>query len=258
MFKGKDYVIHTPAEVERIRAAAQATASVRDQLLALARIGMSTRELDELAGRLIAATGGKSAFLGYHGFPGQICISVNDEVVHGIGSADRILRESDLVSLDIGVELAGGIGDTALTLAFVAELPPEHRRLLDYTQKALAAGIAQARAGNYINDISMAIEKVAKAGKLGIVREYVGHGCGTRLHEPPEVPNYSVGRRGPLLRPGMVLAIEPMLNLGSARVYTANDDWTVLTYDGSYSAHFEHMVLITEQEPEILTWPKTT
>ena len=253
----RNYVIHSNEEIEKIRHAAQLTGQVRDQIAQLARPGMSTYELDQIAGTLIADTGGTSAFLGYGGFPGNICISVNDEVVHGIGRPDRIIQETDIVSIDVGVALDGGIGDSATTFTF-CEQSDDVKRLLDNTHKALMAGIAQAKAGNFIRDISRAVEKVAKAAKLGVVREYVGHGCGTNLHEPPEVPNFVCGVRGPRLRPGMVLAIEPMLNLGTYKVFTEADRWTVRTADKKLSAHFEHMVLITENEPEILTWPKTT
>ncbi len=251
-----DCVIHTPQEIVSIRAAGAAAAYVRDQLANLIRPGISTKDIDELAGRLIFQTGGKSAFLGYRGYPGQICISVNDEVVHGIGRPDRILQPVDIVSIDIGVELNGGIGDTAVTLALQAEIPPRTRELLEFTELALKAGIEKARAGNYIKDISAAIQRVAEKAKLGVVREYVGHGCGTKLHEPPEVPNFVCIYRGPKLVPGMVLAIEPMLNLGTHKVFTEPDHWTVRTCDGKLSAHFEHMVLITEREPEILTCQK--
>lgn len=253
MVSSSEFVIHTESELAGIRLASQAAAVVREHLKSLISAGMSTKDVDVLAGSLISQTGGKSAFLGYRGFPGQICISVNDEVVHGIGRADRILKQDDIVSIDIGVELAGGVGDTALTLALNAEIPPRTSDLLIYTERALYAGIEQARVGKYIKDISIAIEKVAKNAKLGIVREYVGHGCGTKLHEPPEIPNFSSIYRGPRLREGMVLAIEPMFNLGTHRVYTESDHWTVRTQDGKLSAHFEHMVLITSNEPEILT-----
>ncbi|MDD5598442.1 MAG: type I methionyl aminopeptidase [Victivallaceae bacterium] len=256
MFMKRDYVVHSDEEIAKIRYAGKLTAEVRDRIKLLARPGMSTYELDQLAGALIADTGGKSAFLGYNGFPGNVCISVNDEVVHGVGRPDRILRETDIVSIDVGVSYNGGIGDTALTFTFADELREDIARLLENTRKALDAGIEQARAGNRVRDISAAVEKTAKAAHLGVVREYVGHGCGTKLHEPPEVPNFVSSQRGPELRPGMVLAIEPMLNLGSYKVYTEADRWTVRTVDGTLSAHFEHMVLITENEPEILTWPK--
>ena len=252
-------VIHTAEEISRIRVAAAATAEVRDQLRELAYPGMTTLELDQLAGRLIADRGGRSAFLGYYGYPGQICISVNEEVVHGIGRADRVLQDTDIVSIDIGVEIDGACGDTALTFGFDEKNMPEStRHLLEHTHKALLAGLAAARAGRYVRDISAAIEQVAKRAGLGVVRDYVGHGCGIKLHEPPEVPNFVSPSRGPRLEPGMVLAVEPMFNQGTFKVVLDRDDgWTVRTRDGSLSAHFEHMVLITEHEPEILTWPKT-
>jgi methionyl aminopeptidase len=254
-----DCVIHTPQEIVSIRAACAAAAYVRDQLASLIRPEMSTKDVDDLAGRLIFQTGGKSAFLGYRGYypyPGQICISVNDEVVHGIGRPDRIIRPEDIVSIDIGVELDGGVGDTAITLAMQSEIPPRTRELLEITELALKAGIERARSGNYVKDISAAIQRVADKAKLGVVREYVGHGCGVKLHEPPEVPNFVCIYRGPKLAPGMALAIEPMFNLGTHKVFTEHDHWTVRTCDGKLSAHFEHMVLITEREPEILTCQK--
>ncbi len=254
----RNYVIHTGEEISRIRYAAQLSAGVREQIRELARPGMSSYELDRIAGTLIADTGGTSAFLGYNGFPGNVCISINDEVVHGIGRPDRILSETDIVSVDVGIAYDGGIGDTAVTFTFCADIQEDVGRLLENTRKALMAGIAKAKAGNQVRDISAAVEKVAKAARLGVVREYVGHGCGTKLHEPPEVPNFVCKQEGPRLRPGMVLAIEPMLNLGSYKVFTETDRWTVKTVDGTLSAHFEHMVLITENESEILTWPKTT
>jgi len=254
--KPRNFVIHTPAELIGIRQAAAASAAVRCELPSMLRPGMTTKDIDDLAGMLIARTGGISAFLGYHGYPGQICISVNDEVVHGIGSPQRVINSGDVVSLDIGVKLNGGVGDNAVTVVVGENNSPDVARLLQATEASLMAGLAMARSGNYIRDISAAIEKVARDAKLGIVREYVGHGCGTQLHEPPEVPNFVTAYRGPRLEPGMVLAIEPMLNLGTHRVFTLSDGWTVKTADGSISAHFEHMVLITENEPEILTWQK--
>ena len=252
----RDYVIHTPEEIEKIRVAMSMTAQVRDQLVELVRPGMTTLQIDQLAGDLIRATGGTSGFLNYHGFPGNICISLNDEVVHGIGSPNRVVQESDIVSIDIGVSYNGGVGDTAVTFGF-GELPKDTQRLLTATREALMAGIQAARKGNYIRDISRAIEKRALADRLGIVREMVGHGVGVRLHEPPDVPNYVTPMRGPRLQKGMVLAIEPMLNLGTHRISQDSDGWTIRTRDGSLSAHFEHSILITDNEPEILTWPKT-
>lgn len=256
MAKMRNVIIHSPAEVAGIRLAAQAAAQVRCELPLLVQPGMSTRAVDELAGTLIARTGGISAFLGYRGYPAQICISLNDEVVHGIGVHDRIIRTGDVVSLDIGVNINGFIGDNAVTFVVGGQASPDVMRLLGSTERALLDGLAQARQGNYVRDISAAVEKVAREAKLGIVREYVGHGCGTKLHEPPEVPNFVSAYRGPRLEPGMVLAVEPMFNLGTHRVFTTSDGWTVKTADGSISAHFEHMVLVTENEPEILTWRK--
>ncbi len=252
-----NFVIHSPGEAEGIRKAAKVTATVREQIVSLARPGMSTKALDEAAGALIASTGGKSAFLGYRGFPAQICISLNDKVVHGIGTHTEIMNAGDVVSVDIGVNIDGFIGDTAKSFV-VDEKPiqPEVEMLLEKTEEALMAGVNAARPGNYIRHISAAVENVARKAKLGVVREYVGHGCGVRLHEPPEIPNFVSRNKGPKLVPGMVLAIEPMFNLGTHKVVTESDYWTVRTLDGKISAHFEHMVLVTENEPEILTWLK--
>jgi methionyl aminopeptidase len=251
-----EYVVHNDTEIAGIRLAAQATASVRDRITELARPGMSTKDLDDLAGSLIASTGGTSAFLGYRGFPAQICISLNEEVVHGIGRPDLILQEGDVISVDIGVKLNGYIGDTAKSFVLGNCRDKKVEELLENTEKSLMEGVNAARAGNYIRDISAAVQKVAKKHGYGIVREYVGHGCGVKLHEPPEIPNFVCNYRGPRLVPGMVLAIEPMLNLGTHRVATDPDRWTVRTLDAKVSAHFEHMVLVTETEPEILTWQK--
>lgn len=258
--KGR-FVVHTAAEVAAIREAARATAWVRDGLCRLAQPGVTTLDLDRAAGELIRQTGGKSAFLNYPGhggpFPGQVCISVNDEVVHGFGRADRVLRAGDLVSLDVGVKLGIGIGDTAVTVCVGRAPDPLQERLLRATRESLEAGIAAARTGRDVCEIGRAVQKVVEAAGFGVVRDFVGHGCGTALHEPPEVPNFSTPARGPLLRPGMVLAIEPMVNAGTERVTVDADNWTVRTADGALSAHFEHLVLITEQEAEILTCPKT-
>lgn len=252
-----NFVIHTETEIEGIRKAAQAAAQVKNQLAAMVRPGMSTKEIDNLASAVISSTGGRSAFLGYRGYPGQICISINDEVVHGIGSEQRLISPGDVVSLDIGVNLDGFIGDNAISVVVGGgETDPDVERLLSGTKASLESGINAALPGNRIRDISAAVEKTAKHFRLSIVREYVGHGCGVKLHEPPEIPNYVMSNPGPELRPGMVLAIEPMLNLGKRNVITDKDGWTVRTKDGKLSAHFEHMVLITEKYPEILTWQK--
>ena len=254
MMKRRNYVIHTPEEIVHIREAARAAALAREEIAALAHPGMSTLELDELAGAVIRATGGIPTFLNYSGFPRNICISINDVVVHGIASEKCILKEGDLVSVDVGVTLNGGIGDTAKTV-IVGNKPTakDIERLLAGTEEALEAGLAAAKPGGRVGDISRAVAKVAEHYKLGIVRDLVGHGCGTRLHEPPEVPNFVSTSEGPVLAPGMVLCIEPMLNLGTARVYVEPDQWTVRTADGLPSAHFEHMILITETHTEVLT-----
>ena len=250
-------IIHTPDEIVRIRRAAEVTAQVRDELARLAHPGMTTFDLDQLAGQLINAVGGRSAFKNYHGYPGNICISVNDVVIHGIGTPDQIITENDIVSIDVGVVIDGAIGDTALTFGF-KEPDKDLQRLLNGTQEALMAGIQSARCGAFVKDISAAVEKCARRHKLAIVRDFVGHGCGIQLHEAPEVPNYTGWGKGPRLEPGMVLCIEPMLNLGTDSVrIDRKDGWTVRTADGKLSAHFEHMILITDSESEILTWPKT-
>ena len=254
----RSYIIHTPDEIARIRRAARASAWLRDQLASVARPGMSTWELDQAAGALIAETGGKSAFLNYCGYPGNVCISVNDEVVHGIGVPNRIIQDDDLVSIDVGVAIDGAVGDTALTFTF-APMTAERRNLMEGTEEALYAGIKAARRGNTISHISHAVEEVARRRKLGVITDYVGHGCGIKLHEPPEVPNFTGRGRGAPLLPGMVICIEPMFSAGDWHVVLDRTDrWTARTRDGSLSAHFEHQVLITDNEPEILTWQKTT
>lgn len=246
-------MIHTPEEIVRIREAARRAAIAREKIAEYVRPGVSTKELDMVAGEIIASLGGKCAFLNYRGYPGNICISVNDEVVHGIPSLERIIDEGDIVSLDVGVEYEGGIGDTAKTVYVGKEPPEDVRRLMKATEDALEAGLAAARSGNSVRSISAAIEAVARKNDVSVVRDFVGHGCGTKLHEPPEVPNYVTIRKGPELRPGMVLAVEPMFNLGTYKVFVRGNGWTVCTKDGKMSAHFEHMVLITNEQPEVLT-----
>ena len=248
-----DYIIHTPAEIVRIRRAAKMAAEARERICSLVRSGMTTWDLDELAGEVIRSMGGVPTFLNYRGYPGNICISLNDEVVHGIRSRDRFILNGDVVSVDVGVSFEGGVGDTAKTVYVGNPVPPDIERLLKFTESSLECGLAAAHPGGYIQDISRGVEIEAKRGHLGIVEEYVGHGCGTRLHEPPDVPNYVQHRKGPQLQPGMVLCVEPMLNLGSKRVYVEGDGWTVRTRDGEPSAHFEHMLLITETGTEVLT-----
>lgn len=253
----RNYIVHTADEIRRIRIAAHAAAMAREEIASQIRAGMSTKELDMIGAAVIRSFGGVPAFLGYHGYPGAICISVNDEVVHGIGREERFILKGDVVSIDVGVIIDGAYGDTAKTV-YVPEsddgyVPEDIKRLLEGTSAALDAGIAAAKSGVYMQDVSKAIENVANKHSLGIVREYVGHGCGTRLHEPPEVPNFSTSGRGVKLVPGMVLCLEPMLNLGSRRILVESDNWTVRTSDGKWSAHFEHMILINDGATEVLT-----
>ncbi|MBN1863561.1 MAG: type I methionyl aminopeptidase [Victivallales bacterium] len=254
---GRKYVRHSDEDICGIRKAAKAAASVRHSLSGLVMPGMTTGDIDRIAAGLISAEGGTSAFCGYRGFPGNLCVSINDEVVHGIGSSSRSIQRGDLVSIDVGVKLGSCIGDTATSfIAGGGEPEDDVKRLMAGTLMALEAGIKAAVPSARVGDISAAVEETAKRYGLGIVREYVGHGCGKRLHEPPEIPNFTSRDKGVTLRPGMVLAIEPMLNLGRGNVIVDRDGWTVRTKDASLSAHFEHMVLITDSGPEILTWPK--
>jgi methionyl aminopeptidase len=214
---------------------------------------MTTKALDDLARDTMAALGCKSADFGYYGYPAQTCISVNEAVIHGIPSDKIVIRDGDLVSIDITVQCDGFIGDNARTV-IVGEGTPLQRSFVEWTEEALRAGIAAARAGNRVGDISSAVERVAHSHKLGIVREYVGHGCGLEMHEGPEIPNYGSPRSGPVLREGMVICIEPMLTLGSRRIKTLKDGWTVVTADGSLACHTEQMLAITAKGPaEILT-----
>ncbi len=251
MLHRRESIIHTPDEIKRIRVAAHAAAIARERIAAQAEPGMTTRQLDDIAGAIIHELGGIPTFLNYAGFPRNICISVNDVVVHGIAN-DYVMKEGDVVSIDVGVTLDGGIGDTAKTVV-LGKSDKDKDRLLIGTAESLEAGIAAAKADGHIIDISRAVEKVAKEYKLGIVRDLVGHGCGIKLHEPPEVPNFSTKSPGPRLQAGMVLCIEPMLNLGTHRVYVEPDQWTVRTEDGKLSAHFEHMILILDNQTEVLT-----
>lgn len=217
------------------------------------RPGVTTWELDRIAEEFIREhAGATAAFKGLYGFPGSVCISVNQEVVHGIPSRKRALVEGDLVSLDFGVKYEGYFTDAAVTLP-VGEVDAASRRLLDVTERALHAGIAAATVGNHVGDIGHAVQGVVEPEGFGIVRELVGHGVGTGPHEEPQVPNYGKPKRGPKLLAGMTLAIEPMVNAGSAKTRTMPDKWTVVTVDGKRSAHFEHTIAITDDGPRILT-----
>ena len=242
--------IKTPDEIESMRVSCQAARGILEEVSLAVVPGVSTGEIDRLAARLISDKGGRSPFLNYRGFPGHICISINDEIVHGIGGARRI-QYGDIVKLDIGIILHGWVGDTATTIP-VGVIPPEVTRLLDKTQEALAIGIEQARAGNRVHNISEAIEHFVVSNGYSVVREFVGHGVGRALHEEPHVPNYGREIKAKL-KPGMTIAIEPMVNMGRAQVRQLADGWTVVTADGKPSSHFEHTVLITEDDAEILT-----
>ena len=243
--------IKTDAEIECMLQATQIAARVRDSVAEFIQPGLTTRQIDEYAADQIASRNAVSAFLGYRGFPGTICISVNDEVVHGIGG-DRIVQEGDIVSIDCGVVFDGFIGDTARTV-IVGEISDEVQRLIDVTKASLEAGIAKAVAGGFVSDISHAIESAVHGSGLTIVKEFVGHGVGRDLHEDPQIPNYGRPGQGPELKPGMTLAIEPMLNLGRPGVMTLDDGWTIVTRDGQPSAHFEHTVAVREDGPLIMT-----
>ncbi|MCU0857109.1 MAG: type I methionyl aminopeptidase [Pontiellaceae bacterium] len=244
-------IIKKAPELDAMRRVNRITAQVRDDLAALVRPGITTLDLDTAAFELIRRHGGVSAFYGYRGFPGQICVSINEEVVHGI-PCKRVIREGDIVSIDTGISLGGFIGDTAITVA-VGKVDDEKRRLLEVTRAALEAGVAKAVSGNHLGDISHAIQTVVEAAGFSVVREFVGHGIGRDMHEEPQIPNFGKPGRGPKLKPGMTLAIEPMVNMGGSKVKVLQDDWTAVTCDGSLSAHFEHTVAVGISAPEILT-----
>ena len=238
-----------------MRPACLLAATVLDEVANFIQPGVTTRQVDEFAAGKIKLYGGRSAFLGYRKFPCHTCLSVNNEVVHGMAS-ERELRLGDIVSVDVGVAYNGFIGDTARTVA-VGGCNVSAQRLLDVTEQSLYLGIAQAKPGNRVVDISRAVQNYVEANGYSVVREFVGHGVGRSMHEEPQVPNFDEGKKNsPKLRPGMTIAIEPMVNIGRMDVKILKDGWTVVTQDGSLSAHFEHTVLITDGEPEILTWPK--
>jgi methionyl aminopeptidase len=248
-------ILKSEHDLERMRPACVVASTVLEEVGAFIRPGVTTKEVDDFAAERIKSYGAKSAFLGYRKYPCCICISVNEQVVHGLAGPRR-LEFGDIVSLDIGVVYHGYIGDTAKTVA-VGGCDVRAQRLMDVTEQALAEGIAQALSGNRVVDISRAVQNYVESNGFSIVREFVGHGVGKTVHEEPQVPNFveNGNKQTPKLRPGMTLAIEPMVNAGSAQVIVLSDGWTVATKDGQLSAHFEHTVLITDAEPEILTWP---
>lgn len=244
--------IKSPREIEFMRKAGSIASSILQALAREVAPGRSTGEIDRMAAELMREQDCKSAFLGYRGFPGHICISVNEEVVHGIGGARKIMP-GDIVKIDVGIIKSGFIGDNATTVA-AGDIPLETKHLLAATEQSLFDAISHARAGRRLADLCGSVEAFVAPRGFTVVREFVGHGVGRRLHEEPQIPNYRPQGKTPVLMPGMTLAIEPMVNAGVGSVRILDDGWTVITEDRKPSAHFEHTVLVTEGEPEILTW----
>jgi methionyl aminopeptidase len=244
-------IIKSAREIEIMRQAGRIVATVLAELKSQVKPGMKTRELDKIAERETEKLGAVPSFKGYHGYPASVCVSINDEIVHGI-PGDRIMNEGDIVSIDFGAIYNDFQGDSAITVA-VGTITPEAEKLLKATEGSLMAGIQAAHAGARLGDISAAIQDYAESRGYGVVREYTGHGIGRDMHEDPQIPNFGVPGTGPVLKKGMTLAIEPMLNIGGWRTRVADDRWTVLTADGSLSAHFEHTIAITDTEAEVLT-----
>ncbi|MBR5259745.1 MAG: type I methionyl aminopeptidase [Eggerthellaceae bacterium] len=242
----------TPGEIEAMREAGRVSAKALRIVGEHVRAGVSTLELDEIAESVIRAEGGIPAFKGYGGFPGSICASINEQIVHGIPSKKVVLRDGDIISIDTGAIVDGWVGDNAWTYP-VGSVSPQLKRLLEVTEKSMWAGIDAARPGNKLGDIGHAVQSVAEAAGFSVVREYVGHGIGRDMHEDPNVPNYGRPHTGVKLEPGMVLAIEPMVNMGRAATRLMSDGWLVVTRDGKPSAHFEKTVAITETGPVLLT-----
>ena len=244
--------IRTPEEIEKIAQASKLTADTLSLLEKTVRPGISTLELDRIAEEYIRAHGGIPSCKGYEGYPASLCTSVNDMVVHGIPSAKKILRKGDIISIDLVVELNGYMGDSCITIP-VGHTSKKNLQLIEVTEQALFAGIKQAVPGNHVGDIGYAVEKTVKPYGYGVLREYVGHGIGTDMHEDPEISNYGTPGHGPRLEEGMVICIEPMITMGSAEILTLRDGWGVVTADGKPAAHIEHTVVVTKDGPRILT-----
>ncbi|HEY9574252.1 MAG TPA: type I methionyl aminopeptidase [Lachnospiraceae bacterium] len=247
--------IKSAHEIELMRESCRLLETVHDELAQAIKPGISTKDIDILGEKLIRQLGCIPNFLNYGGYPASICVSVNDEVVHGIPNKHTILKEGDIVSLDAGLIYKGYHSDAARTYG-VGQISDQAQKLIDVTKQSFFEGIKYAKAGNHLHDISAAIGAYAESFGYGVVRDLVGHGIGTSLHEEPQIPNFAQKRRGVRLVPGMTLAIEPMINVGRPEVAWLDDDWTVVTEDGSLSAHYENTILITEGEPEILTLTK--
>ncbi|MGB7574176.1 MAG: type I methionyl aminopeptidase [Thermodesulfobacteriota bacterium] len=244
-------IIKSPREIEQLKRSNTMVAEVFEKLKCIIEPGITTKELDQVAEDYILLKGARPAFKGYRGFPATLCISINDEVVHGI-PGQRRLKQGDIVSLDVGVNYLGYFGDAAITFP-VGEVDPEAKRLLEVTEKALYIGIEKAKVGNRLFDISYAIQSWVESHGFSVVRDFVGHGIGRELHEEPQIPNFGVPHQGPRLGKGMVFALEPMVNEGTYEVRVLSDGWTVVTADGKRSAHFEHTIAITEDGAEILS-----
>jgi methionyl aminopeptidase len=246
-------MIKTPLEIEKMRRSGQVVREVLEHVRQYVKPGASTQDLENAAAGKIKELGAKPAFKGYRGFPCVLCTSVNEEVVHGIPSTSRVLRDGDIVSIDTGVILDGYYGDSAITVAVGEKVSPRTKRLLEVTQASLERGIEAIKPGATLGDVGAAVQEVVEAEGFSVVREFVGHGIGTRLHEDPQVPNYGRRGQGQKLREGMVIAIEPMVNAGKPDVHVLSDGWTAVTQDGSLSAHFEHTVAVTAEGATILT-----
>ena len=244
--------IKNSEEVERLRAAAKIVAKTLVLLKEEVCPGISTEELDRIARKKIEDEGAKPGFLGYRGYPSTLCVSINEEVVHGIPSSERIIKDGDIVSFDVGSLLNGFYGDAAITVA-VGKVKPEHLKLVDVTKKSLNKALAVVKAGVHLGDVSHAVEKFVEKEGMSVVKDFTGHGIGRRLHEDPSIPNYGFAGKGILLRSGMTLAIEPMVCLGKGDITIKKDGWTAVSSDGSYSAHFEHTVCVTDLGCDILS-----
>jgi methionyl aminopeptidase len=242
-----------PDEIAKMRRAGRVVAEILEVTSGGAKPGTTTAQLDKLARQVLERRGARSNFLGYHGFPAVICTSPNNVIVHGI-PGPYVIEEGDIISLDCGAIIEGYHGDAAVTVP-VGEVPPKVEKLLQVTEEALQAGIAQLVDGNRLHDVGLAVQTVAEGAGFSVVRGYVGHAIGTQMHEEPAVPNYWPGTPGPKLRTGMVFAVEPMVNVGGEETVVLDDGWTVVTADGSLSAHFEHTIAVTDDGPEVLTVP---
>jgi methionyl aminopeptidase len=246
-------VCKSATEIEKMRRSGRIVRQVLDHVRSLVKPGATTMELERAAEKKMKDLGAKPAFKGYYDYPCVLCTSVNEEIVHGIPSDKRVLNKGDIVSVDCGVVLDGYYGDAAITVPVGDEIKPELQKLLEVTEKSLYRAIAATRIGNAVGDVGAAVQEYVEANGFSVVREFVGHGIGTRLHEEPQVPNFGVRGHGARLREGMVLAIEPMVNYGKPETRVLSDKWTAVTADGSYSAHFEHCVAVTRDGPVILT-----